>query len=254
MVPTSLSPRGLNRDQGLVKAVAMVTMLIDHLGVVFFPRIIELRVFGRIAFPLFCFGIVTGFMHTRDWRRYALRLAVAGVVAQPFYMLALNHTIRELNVLATLLLGLLSIVGMREKRYGSHIWAPALCLVAAAVQPMDYGWRGVALIQLMYLARHTASGFAAMFTVFCMYWGTSSSEISQLFGVPIRPVLPPPWHAAVSMVFSIVRLQALAILSLPFMVMNTRSGIKVPKYISYAMYPGHLALLWLLKVALNGAG
>lgn len=247
----TLKPGGLNRDQGLVKLVAMVTMLVDHVGVVFFPRVLELRVIGRIAFPLFCFGIVTGFIHTRNWRRYALRLLLIGLAAQPFYMLALNHSLWELNVLATLLLGLLSLVGMRARRWGSHLWAPALCLIIAAVQPMDYGWRGVLLIQLMYLARHTAGGFSAMFTVFCLYWGTMSGEISQFMGVPLRPALPAPWSAAVGMVFSFVRLQGLALMALPFMVIDTNSGIKVPRAVSYGMYPVHLCLLWLLKLALS---
>ncbi len=232
----------------------MVTMLIDHIGVVFLPGVLELRLIGRIAFPLFCFGIVTGFEHTRNWKKYALRLLLIGIVSQPFYMLALNHTWRELNVLATLLLGLLSIAGMRERKWGSHLWAPLLCLAMAALQPMDYGWRGVLLIQLMYLARHTAGGFAAMFTAFCLYWGTMSTEVSRLFGVPIRPSVPPRLSGPVGMVFSFIRLQGLALMALPFMVTQTRSGIRVPRFLSYAMYPGHLCLLWLLKLLLSGGG
>lgn len=250
MQATTSALRGLNRDQGLVKLVAMLTMLIDHIGVVFYPGVMELRIIGRIAFPLFCYGIVTGFMHTRDWRKYALRLLLIGVAAQPFYMLALNHSIRELNVLATLLLGLMSIVGMRERRFGSQVWAPLVCLALAAIQPMDYGWRGVLLIQLMYLARHTAGGFAAMFTVFCLYWGTMSGEITRLFGVPIKPAVSGPLSGVVGVVFSFVRLQGLAILALPLMVGNTRSGIRIPRFVSYAMYPAHLCLLWLLKLLL----
>ncbi|NLD52264.1 MAG: fimbrial assembly protein, partial [Clostridiales bacterium] len=110
-----ISPR-LNADAGFIRVVAMVTMLIDHTGVVFFPGVLELRVIGRIAFPLFCWGIVTGFERTGNWPRYALRLLLMGLVAQPFYMLALNHRLHEFNVMATLLLGLLAIAGIREKR------------------------------------------------------------------------------------------------------------------------------------------
>ena len=240
----------LNKDHGLLRLVAMVTMLIDHIGVVFFPGVLELRIIGRIAFPLFCWGIVTGFHHTRDWRRYALRLLVFGLIAQPFYMLALNHTWMQWNVLATLLLGLLSIAGIRARRFYSHLWAPLLCLIFASVQQMDYGWRGVLLIQLMYLASGSRGGLAAMFTAFCLYWGVQSSEVSTLFGLRIRPAAGGPLSGAAFMAFSFIRLQGLALLALPFMVFQTNTGQKVPRWLNYAMYPGHLLLLWLLRQVL----
>ena len=246
---TTLQTQGMapnfNRDQGLLRLVAMVTMFIDHLGVVFFPGIPELRIIGRIAFPLFCWGIVQGFEFTRDWRRYALRLFVMALVAQPFYMLALRHTIREWNVLATLLLGLLSLVGMRKRWYLSHIWAPLICLAIAAMQSMDYGWRGVLLIQLMYLARRSRGGLAAMFVAFCLYWGAQSSQVTSFLGLPLRLGLNPPFSGIEGMLFSFLRLQGLAILALPFILINTRSGIRVNRWVNYLMYPGHLLLLWL---------
>lgn len=242
----ALSPR-LNRDSGFLRAAAMLTMLVDHVGVIFFPGVTELRIIGRIAFPLFCWGVVTGFEHTGDWRKYARRLLLLGVVAQPFYMLALGHTWTQWNVLATLLLGLLSLAGMRERKWGSHIWVPLACLALAAIQPMDYGWRGVLLIQLMYLSRKSRGGLAAMFTAFCLYWGAQSSEVSVLLGYRIRPSNAGAWSGAVAMVFSFIRVQALALLALPLMVFPTSTGIKVPRWLNYAMYPGHLALLWALK-------
>ena len=76
--------QGFNQDTGLIRLAAMVTMFIDHLGVALLPGVPELRVIGRIAFPLFCWGIVTGFCYTKSWPKYALRLAAAFLVAQPF--------------------------------------------------------------------------------------------------------------------------------------------------------------------------
>ena len=60
-----------------------------------------------------------------------------------------------------------------------------------------------------------------------------------------------PFYPVVSMVFSMVRLQALAILSLPFMYFHTTTGIRVPKWLGYSMYPGHLLILWLIKLAVG---
>ena len=247
-----VSPQ-LNSDTGLLKTAAMLTMLIDHVGVMFFPGVVEMRVIGRIAFPLFCWGIVTGSVHTRSVPKYALRLLLVGLIAQPFYMLALRHTIHEWNVMATLLLGLAAIIGIQKKFWFSHLWAPLLCLCLAAMQQMDYGWRGVLLIILMYLARQSRGGLSALMISFCLFWGSSSSEVTQMFGFTIKPQLDfySPFYPVVAMFFSMVRLQALAVLSLPFMVFRTHTGIRVPKWLSYAMYPGHLIILWLFKLVLG---
>ncbi len=244
---------GLNSDTGLIKLVAMVTMLIDHVGAIFFPGVNELRIIGRIAFPLFCWGIASGSVRTRSLPRYALRLLLGGLVAQPFYMLALNHTVWQWNVMSTLLLGLLAIIGIQKKRFYSQIWAPVLCLALASVQQMDYGWRGVLLIILMYLARGSRGGLGALMAAFCLYWGSGSGEVTSFAGIPLRPEAPvySPLRPVINMVFSFLRLQGLAILSLPFMLAQTDSGIRVPKWLAYAMYPGHLLLLWLIKLAVS---
>lgn len=239
-----------NRDQALIKLVAVVSMILDHTGVIFFPSVLWLRLLGRLAFPLFCWGVVIGLERTRDWRRYALRLFLSALVSQPFFMLALRHTWDQFNVLATLLLGLLSIVGIREKRHFSHIWAPALGLVLGAAFQMDYGWRGVLLIILMHLARDSKGGLAALMVAFCLYWGSGGTVLPQpmvrfLTGTPLVY-----FNRAMSSLLNVFSLQTMAILSLPLMLINTHSGLRVPKWFSYLVYPGHLLLLWALSCLL----
>lgn len=242
-----------NKDQSLIKLVAIITMIIDHTGVIFFPGVLWLRMIGRIAFPLFCWGIVIGFERTRDWRVYALRLLLVGAITQPFFMMALTHSWTELNVMATLLLGLLAISGIREKWAFSHIWAPLLSLIVSAAFQMDYGWRGVLLIILMYLARETKGGLAALMVTFCLYWGSGGTVfprglVNYLTGTPFMP-----FNRAMASLLYAVGLQSLAILSLPLMLINTNSGLRLPKWFSYLAYPGHLFLLWALHTLLKGA-
>mgnify|MGYP001781791994 FL=1 len=42
-----------------------------------------LHVLGRIAFPLFCFLIVEGFLHTHDLKKYLRNMLVFAIIAEP---------------------------------------------------------------------------------------------------------------------------------------------------------------------------
>lgn len=64
-------------------------MLLDHLYATVLHDQLWMTYVGRIAFPLFAFELVQGYMHTHDLRRYARRLLVLAVISEiPFDMVA----------------------------------------------------------------------------------------------------------------------------------------------------------------------
>ena len=85
----SIIPAG-NTATGLLKLIALAFMLIDHSGKVLFSNCQEMRILGRIAFPIYVWCMIVGFWRTRSVLKYLLRILVVGAVSQPLYALALD--------------------------------------------------------------------------------------------------------------------------------------------------------------------
>ena len=202
-----------------LKNIALVSMVIDHAAVGLIEQSelasgaawslcgTAMRLVGRVAFPLFAFMIAEGAVHTRDRKKYALRLLLLAVISEiPFNLVAGRTWFfpADQNTVFTLLLGLLAIwagdlicgtvtgsgrgdrgktgnSGSRpeaERRripvgYERHIRVLAAVpfgLVAYYLKT-DYGFMGVLLIVILYTLRtepQLRTAVCAVF-LFCMY-------------------------------------------------------------------------------------
>ena len=85
-----------------LKLIAVISMLIDHTSAVILEQIPGLenpaflmRIIGRAAFPIYCFLLVEGFMHTRDREKYALRLGCFAAGSEIPFDLAFNGKVLD---------------------------------------------------------------------------------------------------------------------------------------------------------------
>ncbi|MBE5777916.1 MAG: hypothetical protein E7331_01145 [Clostridiales bacterium] len=245
---------GGNLDTGLLKVLALVFMLTDHIGAKILPGVNELRILGRIALPLYAWCLVVGNVKTRHPFEYCLRLFCLAVISQPIYMMAMDHPWNYFSILFLLFIATLAIQGIRWGKYLSQIWAPVLCYGLIYVLDVhlgidiDYGWKGLTFILLLYLARKTPGGLAATFFAFCLFWGGNSS-ITTLFGVKLTFLR---MRGIGDMLKPIFRRQAMALLALPLILIPTKSGLKLPKWLGYAIYPLHLLVIMALRMIIAG--
>ena len=71
---------GLTNNQ--LKIIAMVTMVLDHIGMVLLPHLKILRIFGRLSFPIFAYMVGEGFAHSHNRWKYFLQMVALAVVCQ----------------------------------------------------------------------------------------------------------------------------------------------------------------------------
>lgn len=242
-----------NTATGILKLLALAFMICDHTTKSLRLGVREMEIIGRMAFPIYCWCLVVGFHYTRSVPRYALRLLLVGVFAQPVYALAMNHEWYHLNIFFALCIALLGLWAIRERAFGSHIWGPVLALILAQMLCGDYsyGWKGVLFIFLLYAARRSRPAIAAVMVAFCLFWGQTSSTLTSVCGLDLAALTKArPWNALLS---PWLKLQAMAVLSLPLIVFPfpARVRFRLPAWVGYMVYPLHLAVLGLIK-ALTG--
>lgn len=165
---TAIKTAGLTGAQ--LKVTAMVIMLIDHCAVALVSPMaaeeplwsvlyLAMRTVGRLAFPLYCFLLTEGFVHTRNRRKYLSRLILFAVISEVPFDLILFGRMFDLdgqNVFFTLSIALAAIWGLEG--YGRNTLACAAVTAAggtaAYILRSDYGFAGVLLTVLLYLFRN----------------------------------------------------------------------------------------------------
>lgn len=213
-------------DRTVLKLIAIIAMLIDHIGYVLYPEIKFLRWIGRIAFPLFVYQLVEGYEKTSNLKNYFKRLILFAIISEIPFDLALfgvpfcwNHQ----NVYFELVLCLLALVLLDKTKDLSPIvrWAGIFmaCLTSILLRA-DYDAFGILLAILFYLFKDNfvihAIGMAVLSYVF--------SSTTQLF----------------------------CLFSLPFIVMynDKLKAYKLSKPIQFAFYvfyPLHILLIYIIK-------
>lgn len=222
-----------NLDTDFIKIIAVVSMTIDHIGGAFFPQYPAFRWIGRIAFPLFCYCLTVGMMYTGDIKKYLFRLGAFAVISQPFWILAFNSddiigNIFNLNIFFTLIVSLLGAWGFKERKW----WLFILALILLNIINFDYAMTGLILILIFYLCRNKPWLGAAVYTL--TYLPALNGNMADPLALKIGG------HA--------IGFEIFALLALPFIYIQTNSGLKISKWFFYIYYPAHLFAIYLIGI------
>lgn len=158
-----------------LKIIAMVLMTIDHIAsLIFLPILgensilyIVFKLIGRLSFPIFAFLVVEAILHTKNKKKYLLRLAVSALVIGLFLFImeVTQNSIGNYNFFLDLLLGA-CILYTLELKSKKKFWAlvPIAIYIASILFDsrlpsylrLGYHFYGVLLIVGLYLMKKIA--------------------------------------------------------------------------------------------------
>lgn len=137
--------------------IAIAAMACDHIGAVLFPQYLEMRIIGRIAFPIFAFTLVEGFCHTKDVKKYMMRLGILALISEVPFDLAFWGVPLEFghqNVFFTLFLGIAMLyLYLKSIRTSRQIFAVLGMMLLSELLHTDYNSAGLLMIFIFYMFR-----------------------------------------------------------------------------------------------------
>jgi hypothetical protein len=215
----------------LLKIIAIVTMVSDHVGKILYPDLLLLQIIGRLSFPLFAYLVVLGVESTKKPRKYMATLFSFAVIAQFPYFLAFGiQPFDRLNILFSLFLCAVTIYFYNKRS-------------PLALVPL-----------LLSIILMTEGSYYVVLTAVGMKLLTDKPKIGALalLALNLQFLFIPDLES---------RIQILSLLTVPLIFLHIKGWLKkeilIPenslaystrKYFFYVFYPLHLALLFLINL------
>lgn len=246
-----------------MKWIAICSMFIDHIGkipgaqlflmdqfgmgmAVSYDLLQVMGILGRIAFPIFAFGIAQGCKYTRNISKYILRLLICGVVSEVPYQLFFNDGIVYFgvsNILFTLTLGAIGCYFIRLFKENDKLWVSIITTLVlmfiAEVVHVEAGAMGVLLIvATYYFFDDRKKRTVSMALILTFMYLVSGYFIG--FTPPFVQWLLPNTNIWLLLLNVVGALSSVLLLCF----YNGEKGKTYLKYMFYVFYPVHLIVLF----------
>lgn len=220
-------------DGTALKLIAMISMVFDHVGDMFFPELLWLRMVGRLAMPLFAFCITEGYCHTKSRKKYLLRMGIFALISEIPFDLAFEGKIGlgHQNIMLTFFMSILALMLFDRIRGDRNTTTNKYSLLRVAL-----GTLSVILIASAALLVKADYTVFAVITVFLFYVFKDCANIIRS-GAGVA-------FLALTRTMGYYCTTGLSLI--PLMMYNGRKG-KGLKWLFYVFYPGHLLALYLIK-------
>ena len=217
----------------LLKIIAIVTMVLDHVAEILYPDLLVLHIIGRLAFPLFAYLIVLGVESTRKPLKYMATLLLFAVISQvPYYLAFSIQPYERLNILFSLFLSAVTLYFYNKR----SPWAFVPLLVSIILPTEGSYYVVLTAVGMKLLKDRPKLGVLALVALNLQFLFISGIEnqiqILSLMAVPL--------------IFLHIDNKLKKEITIP----ENSLAYSTRKYFFYVFYPLHLALLFLIKMFL----
>lgn len=230
-----------------IKLIAIIAMTTDHFTWVIFPGlqtvwyVMCLHVIGRLTAPIMWFFIAEGCAHTRDIKKYILRLFVFAIISHfaydfafgiPFLPLS-TGLFNQTSVMWSLFLAVVVIAITQRKDLPK--WVPIAAVIIGCILAFPSDWSTIAMICPVFL--YFNRGNFRMQAMHIMLWTLVYAVVYFIF---------------LSKPYAFVQLGTCLTLPILYQYNGQRGKWKGMKWLFYIYYPAHLVAVGLVRIALHG--
>lgn len=238
--------KGLNANQ--LKLIAIIAMTVDHLTWTLWPGystvwwVLGLHLIGRLTAPIMWFFIVEGYHHTRNIKKYAIRLFTLAIISHfaynfcfgipfiPFGTSVFNQT----GVVWSLAWGLV-LLCINDNDKMKH-WQKTLCTILICVITFPSDWSCIATMAILTIGANRGNFKRQMIGM--MIWTLFYAIVYIAFIDPVYGVL----QLGTCLTIPLLRLYN-----------GERGTWRGMGKLFYAYYPAHLAVMGILRILIWGA-
>lgn len=241
-------------SSNILKIIAIISMTIDHIAWAVFPGFstnvaaIIMHVLGRIACPIFCYFMVQGYIHTRNFKKYFLRILIFALISHvPYVLTSFNYVdalslipgyygiFNQTSVLWGFACGLL-LIKVNDSQLKNVYKVLLSILICAASFPAD--WSCVAPLIIFFMWQNKDDFKKQMLSMFFM--------IVTYFVV---------YFFAIDKVYAILQFGIVLAMPLLWTYNGLRGGNekvnKFMKWFFYVYYPLHLIVIFLFGLLIK---
>ena len=238
-----------------LKLIAAITMLIDHAGLILFPKYVIFRIIGRISFPIYAYMIAEGCRYTKHKLKHFLSIFGLGILCQAVFQITTG--VEYMGILITFSLSVVLIyvlLDFKNQLYHGKLAGKVLAFMLFFLLVLfsviiteridfDYGITGVLLPVLLTIpALATSENQARNWFARCL-----DSNILRCVLVAISIIGFAYMHNEPIYLYSLM--------SVPLLLLYSgKRGKRNMKYFFYIFYPAHLALISAINLVIMRIG
>ena len=232
-------------SSNILKIVACISMMLDHIGLIFFPRYTIFRILGRIAFPIFTFMIAEGCYYTKNKLKRLLVMSSSALIMQIGLYIFTGMTYFNIFVHFTLSIIVIYLIDFIEEKIKTKQIIFSIVAIICTILLLTYLYWFSETFNYLY---GNYGIFAIIMPVTFYLIKKYLPKINHIVCVPV---------ICIFMYIMLLKIkfpyQLYGMMSCIFIILyNGKKGKLNLKYLFYIFYPLHFIILYGIKMLIGG--